>query len=306
MACVVGCNHTITLSGDSIVHSFGKNHEGQLGLGHFNDIYIPTPITSLPKIKGISCGWNYTICIDFEGSLWSFGENYNGQLGIGNTIGEHVPQKIKGIPPVLSVSCGYQHTLIITNDSNADLWSCGSNSSGQLCLGNKENQSIFKQTSFSNISKVSLGQFHSLFQNEKGEIFSCGKNECGELGLGHFDQHHGKPTLIPNLPSNIVQFVSGFQHNLFLDSDGNVFSMGFNGYGQLGLSHSVSQNLLNQISNIPPIRIISCVGHCSYLIDFEGNVWSFGYSAYYQLGHDDRIDKTVPTKINNKNLCLWL
>ena len=205
--------------------------------------------------------------------------------------------KIQEIPPVLSVSCGYEHTLIVTNDSN--LWSCGNNDYGQLCLGHKEQQNTIKQTSFSNIEKISAGGYHSLFQNEEGEIFSCGHNIDGRCGLGHFNPLQITPSLIPNLPSNIVQFLCGRFHNLFLDSEGNVFSFGCNSNGQLGLGHKENQNVLNQILNIPPIRIISCGNSSSYLIDFEGNVWSFGNNDHGQLGHGDTTSRNVPTKIES-------
>ena len=298
MACSCGLNHSITLSDDGVVHSFGSNGFGQLGLGHNNDeVSIPSHVQNLPKIKQVSCGWNFTVCVDEEGFLWSFGENRDGQLGMNSNTNSNVPEKVLEIPPVGSVSCGSHHTLIITNDSN--LWSCGKNKFGQLCLGNRKRQNAFKQTSFSNISTISSGKCHSLFQNEKGEIFSCGHNVYGHLGLGHFNTPQITPILIPNLPLNIIQFVCGGFHNLFLNSEGNVFSVGGNSKGQLGLGHNENQNQLNQIPNIPPIRSISCGFISSYLIDFEGNVWSFGYNGTGELGHGNTKDRNVPTKIES-------
>ena len=278
-----GPSHSITLSNDGTVHSFGRNSEGQLGLGHKNRISLPTPIPNLPKITKLSCGYNFTICVDCEGFMWSFGENTSGQLGTGNTIYFNVPQRIEDIPPVLSVSCGCYHTVIITTDS--DLWSCGNNGNGQLCLRDKVCRSKPQKTSFSNISKISTGNNHSLFQNDKGEILSCGYNNNGECGLGHFDNSQITPSLILNAPPNIVQFVCGSYHNLFLDSEGNVYSVGNNRYGSLGLGHNTNQNVLNKIVNIPPIKTISCLHASSYLIDFEGNLWTFGSNGYGQLGH---------------------
>ena len=291
MACACAFEHTITLSDDGTVHSFGRNEEGVLGLGHNNDVLLPTPIPNLPKINQISCGAHFTVCIDYEGFIWSFGENYSGQLGTGNIKRYNVPQKLPNIPPVISVACGSSHTLMITNDSY--LWSCGRNSEGQLCNGDKEGCSIPQKTSFSNISKISAGLYHSLFQNNKEEIFSCGDNTEGQCGLGHFDHPQITPSLIPNVPSNIVEFACGYHHNLFLDSEGNVFSVGENCYGELGLGNNVSQNVLNKIPNIPPIRIISCVLASSYLIDFEGNLWSFGYNDSGQLGHGDNYNPNI-------------
>ena len=296
MACT-GYFHTITLSDEGTVHSFGRNDKGALGLGHNIDAFLPTPIPNLPKINMISCGAYFTVCVDEEGFIWSFGENEHGQLGTGNTTNFCEPQKILNIPPVLSVACGYDHTLIITNDSN--LWSCGANKFGQLCLGTKRDHLNPQKTSFSNISKVSACQAHSLFQNNKGEIFACGNNQKGQCGLGHFNHPQITPSLIPNVPSNIIHFVSGYYQCLFLDSEGNVFSVGDDGYGQLGLGHfNTNSNILIKIPNIPPIKIISCAGASCYLIDFEGNLWTFGYNISGQLGHNNQTPLNAPKIVN--------
>ena len=304
MAACCGEYHTITLSNDGTLHSFGKNDYGQLGLEHYNAVSLPTPIPNLPQISVISCGAYFTVCVDCEGFIWSFGANHCGQLGTGNTINFNFPQKIPEMPPVLSVSCGRVHTLIITADSN--LWSCGGNGYGQLCIGDNENQESKlkpQKTAFSNISKISTGSFHSLFQNNEGEIFSCGYNRYGQCGLGHFDSPQITPSLILNLPSNIVQFVCGGSQSLFLDSEGNVYSVGNNTSGSLGLGHNTDQNELNKIPNIPPIQTISCVHASCYLIDFEGNLWTFGLNEWGQLGRCAKINASK--LVNTFGLNKW-
>ena len=301
MACASGYHHTITLSDDGTAHSFGRNNKGALGLGYNNDVSLPTPIPNLPKINMVSCGGFFTVCVDCAGFIWSFGENNCGQLGTGNTINFNVPQKLQEIPRVLSISCGYEHTLIITTDQN--LWSCGKNECGQLCHGDQIGRSKPQKTSFLNISKTSAGWDHSLFENNKGEILSCGDNQYGQCGLGHFNSPQITPSLIPNIPSNIVHFVCGSAHNLFLDSEGNIFSVGANDPGQLGLGHNTNQNILHNVSNIPPIKTISCMGASCYLIDFDGNLWSFGFNGKGQLGHGDETNINTPKIINTlKNI----
>ena len=291
ITCACGFDRTIALSDDGTVHSFGRNE-------HCKHVSVPTPIPNLPKIKQISCGMRFTVCVDHEGFIWSFGKNRKGtiNLGTGNTTDFKVPQKVEDIPSVLSVSCGAAHTLIVTNDDN--LWSCGSNNFGQLCHGDTEDRSKPQKTSFSNISKISAGYDHSLFQNNKGEIFACGSNKSGQCGLGHFNDAQITPNLIPNTPLNIVQFVCGGGLSLFLDSEGNVFSVGANVRGQLGLGHNTKQNELNKIPNIPPIKIMSCVFTSCYLIDFEGNLWTFGNNDNGQLGHGDTKHKNAPILVN--------
>ena len=301
MAACCGYDHTITLAQDGTLYSFGFNGEGQLCLGDNNNVALPSQIPNLHNVKQVSCGGHFTVCVDDEGLIWSFGENNCGQLGTGNTTNFAEPQKVECVPPAYSVSCGARHTLIITNDSN--LLVCGHNGQGQLFLDNTVNQSTFQETSFSNISKISAGGHHSLFQNYKGEIYGCGRNNSGEVGLGHFNHPQITVSPILNQPENIVQFCCGYQQSYFLDSRGNVFSVGFNAHGNLGLGHNKKQNTLNKIPNIPAIKLISTIGYSCYLLDFEGNVWSFGFNGNGELGHGDTTIRNVPTKIESlKNI----
>ena len=116
--------------------------------------------------------------------------------------------------------------------------------------------------------------------------------------MGHFESQI-TPSLIPNTPENfIVHFVCGYNHSLFLDSEGNVYSVGHNAYGSLGLGHNTNQNVLNKIPNLPPIKKISCVCASCYLIDFEGNLWSFGNNETGQLGHGYERNVKSPIVIN--------
>ena len=297
MACCTGEFHTVCLSDEGILYSFGSNDDGQLGTGKTTNPLLPGPITNfhinnqifpLPIIKQISCGAYFTICVDYEGLLYSFGENKWGQLGTGNTIQYHFPQKVQDIPPVTSISCGVFHTLAITCDDN--LWSFGNNKNGQLCLGNKVNQKTPQKTPFSNVIKISAS-YHSLFQNNKGEIFGCGCSFHGQLGIMSLNPVI-EVGIIKDHPPNIIQFCSGYYHSLFLDSNGNVFSIGSNRHGNLGIGNNTDQESFNQILNIPPIQTISCIGNSNYLIDFDGNLWSFGHNNF-----NDSANRQIPEKI---------
>ena len=278
----------------------------------------------------VSCGDYFTVCVDHEGFIWSFGQNNAGQLGTGNKTNFNVPQKLQDIPPVLSVSCGSGYTrsgytLIITTDSN--LWTCGRNDFGQLCQGNRENRLIPQKTSSfvmiicGHVETIQAENYvmetrliaqnlkkHHFQPSQKYQLvgiihyFKIAKEKYLHVviisteNVGHFNSPQITPILIPNAPSNIVQFASGSTHSLFLDCEGNVFSVGYNYFGQLG--RNTKQNELNKIPNIPPIKIISCTESSSYLIDFEGNLWTFGLNDFGQLGHGDKRNKNAPKMIN--------
>lgn len=217
MACVNGFRHTICLSDDGIAYGFGQNSQGQLGLEHNNKVTVPTPISSLPKIQLVSCGYFFTVCVDEEGFMWSFGENNCGQLGNSNWMNHNSPRKVIDIPPVISVACGGYHTLFITNDDN--LWGFGQNKYGQLFLEG----GIFAkptQTCCSNVSRITCGDNISFFQ-KNGTIFGGGQNGLGQMGTRNENKKHKIAKKLP-----IIQFCCGYSHSLFLDKIGNVFALG--------------------------------------------------------------------------------
>ena len=303
MSCCTGRSFTICLS-EGIVHAFGDNFNGQLGIENLPNgkVSIPTRIESLPPIKIVSCGYLFTICVDESGSLWSFGDNVFGQLGTGKSEQKfNVPQKIGDIPLVKTVACGGFHALVITEDNT--LWSAGANNYLQLFL-NREKTLVerysFSKTQYSNVTRISTGFQFSMLQNDSEEIFSCGINIKGELGLGD-NTFHGKAQKIPDLPLDIIHFCCGKNHSLFLDINGNVFSVGDNTSGNLGIGDLECRykSTLQKIPNIPPIADISCTGSSSFLIDYDGCVWSFGDNESEQLGHGDNGCRYKPTKVTS-------
>ena len=297
MLCAVSTDvfsFVVCLADNGVVHSFGFNNNGPLGLGQEVDqdfhVGIPTRIQNLPKIISVSCGIQYVVCVDEEGFMWSFGSNNHGQLGTGNKNDYNTPQKITNLPPIHTVSCGGAHTLILTKDSN--LWSCGSNKYGQLCFQTLEKGKVPTQTPFSNITKICGGGAHSLFQNTKGEIFGCGANSKGQLS----NERTAYQLIAFHIPlQGIIQMCCGQGHSLFLDKSGKVFSAGYNKHGSLG-SGTRRSHSIHQIENIPFIKKISCVENSSYLIDENDNLWCFGRNDNGQLGIGNTKDSVIPVK----------
>ena len=293
MNCATG-GHTVTISNDNEVYSFGRNDEGQLGMSELKLTCNPTLIQNLKKIKQVSCGFYFTVCLDEDGFLWSFGKNNYGQCGNETIHIIYSPYKIQYIPLIQRVCCGGYHTLAIDNE-NSEIWSFGRNY-GQLCINHIFNCSVPQNTLITNIIQISAGALHSLFQDSEGKVFGCGFNEFGALTTTKNPQI--QPCLIHNQPPNIIQFACGFLHSLFLDVVGNVFCAGFNQKGNLGIGNHENQSELVQIPNIPLIQEIYCCTHSSYLIDFERNLWSFGDNTHGQLGIGNKKSIKIPTKVS--------
>src|SRR3990167_3097969 len=92
---------------------------------------------------------------------------------------------------------------------------------------------------------------------------------------------------------------SGYNHSLFLDSLGYVWSCGSNQHGGLGLGHNSNKHLPDKINNLPPITSVSAGCYYSLFLDVNGCVWSCGYNYYGQLGLEDTKHRNVPEQIKN-------
>ena len=82
MSC--GHKHSVILTEDGLVWTFGCGSNGALGHGYnFTDKHWPTLIEDLSNqfIIDISCGQNHTVCLSENGNVYTFGMSRNGQCG---------------------------------------------------------------------------------------------------------------------------------------------------------------------------------------------------------------------------------
>ncbi|CAH0489393.1 unnamed protein product [Peronospora farinosa] len=137
-----GLYHTVAITSDGEVYSFGNNDYGQLGQGHVRSTKVPNRVkTSLggsdEKIVAVSCGYYHTVSISEKGKLITWGRNDYGQLGIGSkdhkSSAQYVPLPLSS--KVKSASCGCYHTLILL--SNGRVMIFGRNNKCQLGIGSK-------------------------------------------------------------------------------------------------------------------------------------------------------------------------
>ena len=130
--------HTICLLEGGQVLAWGRNDEGQLGLGDANDRKTPTQIPGLTGVKSIATGGRHTICLLEDGQVLAWGYNGGGQLGLGDTNGRNTPTQIPGLTGVKSIAAGGFHTICLLEGGQVLAW--GYNTSGQLGLGDTKNR----------------------------------------------------------------------------------------------------------------------------------------------------------------------
>ncbi|MFC5403232.1 RCC1 domain-containing protein [Cohnella soli] len=137
-----GDNHSIALSEDGSVWSWGYNSNGQLGDGTAN-VYAedgslqtnqnkgkPVELKRLKEIQAIEGGFKHSIALAKDGSVWVWGWNEYGQLGDGTNKDRLIPFKLEGVSDIHALNTGYYHTFVIGN--NALVYGWGDNTYGQV------------------------------------------------------------------------------------------------------------------------------------------------------------------------------
>ncbi|KAJ0052952.1 hypothetical protein Pint_03167 [Pistacia integerrima] len=187
-------------------------------------IWEPCLVEDLHGVEAvdIACGLDHSLVLCRNGNLLSCGSNAYGQLGRVNQDMGMYPVDVNFHPA--SVASGLGHSLAIcqvsssnvTGDSTS-LVSWGWNQSCQLGRAGPENiPSMVNGLEGESLVSVSGGRAHSMALTSKGElwIWGCGKN--GRLGLGS-SIDEPEPMLLDCLEGcEILQAVSGFDHNLVL------------------------------------------------------------------------------------------
>lgn len=64
-------------------------------------------------------------------------------------------------------------------------------------------------------------------------MFTCGRGQHGQLGLGSYGDE-SSPSYVAKVPDKVSDMACGCVHTLVVTTQGEVYVMGDNSYGQLG------------------------------------------------------------------------
>lgn len=117
----IACGHQfsalVTVDGSLLM--FGDNSSGQLGLGHNDQVLVPTKVTALQDydVVEVSCGREHTVAICSNGSIFAWGNNDYGQLALYDRRNKTVPTLVEGLEDenVTSVVCRDDETRFFSS-----------------------------------------------------------------------------------------------------------------------------------------------------------------------------------------------
>jgi alpha-tubulin suppressor-like RCC1 family protein len=308
-AIATGEFHSLFLKSDGSLWAMGNNEQGQLGKGfsYFNS--IPEQIVA-SNVTAIATGEFHSLFLKSDGSLWAMGSGQWGQLGDGITynfpfIGTDIPEQIVA-SNVTAIAAGGSHSLFLKSDGS--LWAMGHNQWGALGDGigspySNNSTNIPEQIVASNVTAIAAGQLHSLFLKSDGSLWAMGLNDWGQLGDGTTYYALNNSTNRPEqiVASNVTAIAAGYYHSLFLKSDGSLWAMGLNKWGELG--DGFSDSYPNPSTNSPEqivagnvIAIAAGESH-SLFIKSDGSLWAMGLNEQGGLGDGTYDNSYRPEQI---------
>lgn len=226
VAIATGNEHRLALTEDGRVWVWGHSLENE-ELGPENpyaDVYTPKPLNLPFKVKFISAGTKHSVIVSDDGKAYSFGNNTFAQLGagktskFGSTKGEIYEISNLAGQDIIAVSAGEWHNIALSST-------------------NKQS-TIFGYPFSRQHHRFGIPpEFRQVLSNTDVIETNYGRHFIAQGST--LWTWNGKPqkTSMNFDGSRITEISVGYRQTLIKTEDGNVWSMGDNREGQLGLGH---------------------------------------------------------------------
>jgi alpha-tubulin suppressor-like RCC1 family protein len=119
-----------------------------------------------------------------------------------------------------------------------------------------------------------------------------GYNGSGELGVG---TTINQPVPVQVLPDGVQTVTASFGNSLILKTDGSLWGMGDNNYGQLG---NGTTNYLSPVQVLSGgVQAVAAGAYDVMILKTDGSLWAVGYNNVGQLGDGTTSSRTSPEQI---------
>ena len=265
----------------------------------------------------------FSVGVASDGNAYAWGANDQGQLGQDpdKTPTQKTPVKVPLPDGVASgftytqVAAGGYHVLAIGSDGIVYSW--GLNDQGQL--GDNTTTERSKPLPVKGADgqpfkavQVSAGSSDSAAIDPQGRVYTWGSEQ--------YMLFNSSPRLTPTLAKDpngsseglhAVQVSAKYSFIMALDADGNVYTWGYNNYGQLGNGTATAEN--SQIYAADPAHVpdpkdtskafkaaqISAGGDHALAIGQDGTLWAWGKNDAGQLAHSGYENQSTPVQVRN-------
>jgi alpha-tubulin suppressor-like RCC1 family protein len=299
-----GLGSSYALKSDGTVWAWGNNVSGKLGLGTTTNERVPVRIATLFGIVRISASRTHVVALKSDGTVWAWGSNISGQLGDGTTTNRTSPVQVSqitggitsAITGAVDIAAG-THTLILKSDGT--IWSCGSNSSGQLGDGTTTGKlRATLMTGIPEVAEIAAGGGSSFAIGTNGIVYAWGSNGFGQLGDGTTTDRLS-PVEIPNLSGTSALVCGPF--SLALKQDGTVWSWGRGNNTELGDGTRNPRLFPAKVEDLEPVTEIAAGDFHVLASATDGRIFTWGLSTQGQLGigiGSGNVSRNLPVPVS--------
>ena len=196
---------------------------------------------------------------------------------------------------------------------STQIYALGSNGSGQLGLGHKDDASCPTLLQLPagieqhQVRQITAGGNHTLLVTEAGDVYVSGSNADGRCGLGQNKEqslYFQKVRIsIEHAQDIVVDTCAATWDASVFATDRGVLVCGAGGKGELGLGAGVTTaSEPTLLSNFPPpdleiVDVRACMGHVIAVLS-NGDAYGWGVGRHGQLGQPYE-DSWMPRKIRD-------
>ena len=184
--------HSCGLLSDGALKCWGRNTQGQLGIGSFASQSSPplTPI-NVTNVTQVCLGAEFTCSLHSDSSIRCWGRNLEGQLGYGDFTQRTSPSataiNVSSPFRVVQIACGDFHVCALLENGRAKCW--GDNGFGQLGRTDSPTNAPHATETLNTshpfpIKQIAAAGIQTCLRYSNGEIACFGYGGYGALGSG--------------------------------------------------------------------------------------------------------------------------
>ena len=123
---------SMALAWDGKLYTWGRNDFGEMGVGNFNESFVPQHVSALTTpVVSFATGGYHALALLEDGTLRGWGYNGSGAVGDGTTENRSSPVLVSGgLPKAIELISGRFHSIAFLGDFRLFTW--GNNAGGQL------------------------------------------------------------------------------------------------------------------------------------------------------------------------------
>ena len=191
IALEAGFGHTCALQAIGRLWCWGRNFDGNLGLGDTDHraqperVLLSADSSDEPVWTDLTIGNGWHTCALADGQVYCFGDATDGRLGFASESKVSTPTLVPALVDIehAAVGAGLRHTCAIAGDGSLRCF--GTSPSGELGVGETpESQRGPVRLADAGWERLALGESFSCGVRRGGAMYCWGTNDAGQLALG--------------------------------------------------------------------------------------------------------------------------